>query len=158
MVRASSTATVWRTLVIGRSYLTGSAVVASIIGMAYWHIVAAAPAITYGDANRTYFKQSAISAGQDTELCFDAVTWHRLCRGELVTWLTRVDGRGSRLDLIPHPISTPLQTGAVAPKCRPWRAPAKMVPGQWKLDGFSRNDCFPREVITNLPSVPLTIQ
>lgn len=131
--------------------------IAAIAGAFYWHVIAAAPAVTYGDSSQTYFGKTDLLAGEETMLCFSGVTWHRLCPGTLSTWLTPVDGKSPRIDLQSHQIAAPLQTGAVAPKCRPWRVPATIRPGEWRLDGMARNSCSPREVATSLPTVSMRV-
>lgn len=147
-----------RGLQLGRKGLFAtSVVIAAIAGAFYWHVIAASPAVTYGDPAKTYFSKSDVSAGEETLLCFDAVTWHRLCPGTLSTWLTPADGKSPRIDLQSHQIVAPLQTGAVPPKCRPWRTPATIRPGEWRLEGMARNGCSPREVSTSLPTVSLTV-
>ena len=86
--------------------------VGSVLG--YWQIFLRAPAITYGDAKATHFSKSVVSGGEEIALCFDTVTWYRLCAAELVTSLHPPPSvKATRFDMPVHRISTPLKTGPI---------------------------------------------
>lgn len=131
----------------------------------YWNVVVKAPAVTYGDVAKTYFKPALVQAGGETLLCFDAVTWHRTCPSELVTALVPTGPVGIRIDLPTHKISTPVNTGLVEAKCRAWRAPTVVPPGNYQLRGHAIASCpaFGNwgptvPVITTLPAVGIMVR
>lgn len=119
--------------------------------------------LSYGDPAKTYFKPASAMEGDRIELCFDDVTWRRLCRGRLVTHLT--PSKGPRMDLDDYPIKTPLATGKVTPKCRAWTVPdlgSDREAGTATLHGYAENECWPLDhwvpIVRPLPSVKLEIR
>lgn len=164
-VKASSTGRAWQTR-LSHNALVPLLAFAFVSGLAgYWQIVARAPALSFGDAGTTHFAQESAVPGEETSLCFDAINWHRLCPAETLSSLIPVsvmDGNAKRIDLDPHRTSTPARTGAVAPKCRPLKLPAKIAPGLWKLEGHVRADCAPfgswSPVIADFPSANIVIR
>ena len=127
-----------------------------------WSVALRAPAVTYGEPSATHCSQPTAAPGEEIGLCFDSVTWNRLCPAELVTSLNPWPGsRVSRIDLPTHRISTPIAVGPVAAKCRPFTVPKTITPGPWTLEGYARAECAPlgswAPVITPLPNVKLLV-
>lgn len=164
MAKALSTARVSPTRQIHRALLPALvAFVLLSVFLAFWNLVVRAPALNYGAPSATHFNVPSAAAGEEIALCFDEVTWLRLCPGDLVTWLTpaNVASRDARrIDLDTHHIATPQRGGRIAPKCRPFRVPSAASPGIWKLEGYARNFCEPFgvEVGTPLPSTTLIVK
>lgn len=131
--------------------------------LSYWQIALRAPAIGYGDAKATHFSKQVAEPGENISLCFDTVTWYRLCPAELVTTLhPPATVKATRFDLPVHRISTPLKTGPIEAKCRPFQVPHGLAAGTWTLRGYARAECAPlgswAPVTTDLSPVPLVIR
>ncbi len=150
-----------RSAPIGRIAYVLAAVAAALALAWVWQFVVRAPAVTYGDPVKTYFSKTEAAPGEEINLCFGGVEWHRLCPGELVTWLVPNTPGAKRIDLQTHRISTPVKAGPVEEKCRPWKVPTTAAPGQWTLSGHASAACAPfgnwYPVVTPLPAVRLTV-
>lgn len=92
-----------------------------IIILSIWQWGLNAPVLTYGDANKTYFNPSIASPGDKINLCFDDITWFKLCPSTLNTYLQ--PPKVHRRDFPTYTISTPANVGKVPPKCRPFIVP-----------------------------------
>lgn len=144
---------------------------ATVAALGLWSVALRAPALSFGPPEATHFSQPTAAAGEEIGLCYDALTWNRLCPAELVTGfdpapgLRLANGRlATRVDNLVHKVATPLVTGPKAPKCRAFtvpRLPERLVPGAWTLTGHLSAACAPlgdwAPVITPLPPVKLTI-
>lgn len=144
---------------------------AAVAALGLWSVALRAPALSFGPPEATHFSQPTAAAGEEIGLCYDALTWNRLCPAELVTGfdpapgLRLANGRlATRVDNLVHKVATPVVTGAKAPKCRAFtvpRLPERLVPGAWTLTGHLSAACAPlgdwAPVITPLPPVKLTI-
>lgn len=118
--------------------------------------------LSYGDPSKTYFKPAKATEGDRIEICFDDLSWHRLCRGRLVTYLT--PSKGPRMDLDNYPIRTPLSTGRVPPKCRAWIVPtlgSDREAGVATVEGYAENECWPLDhwvpIVRTLPKMKIEI-
>lgn len=124
-----------------------------------WHWVLRAEVVSYGDPAKNYFNPASATEGDEIELCFDDITWFRLCRGRLVTYLT--PAAGQRLDLVSYTINTPTRTGKVPPKCRKWVVPSlgERQAGTGTLGGHAEFNCgfFAPRMVTPLPPIKLNI-
>lgn len=142
--------------------------ITALAALGLWSVVLRAPALSYGPPEATHFSQPTAAAGAEIGLCFDAITWNRLCPADLVTGFEPARGlrlpNGSpamRVDALVHKIATPLSAGPKAPKCRAFTIPKVMTPGEWTLTGHLSAACAPMgewaPVITPLPPVKLTV-
>ena len=120
--------------------IAASLLVIGLLGS--WYLFARSTVLAYGEPAKTYFKPAQAAEGDEIELCFDGITWYRLCQGRLVTHLTpRV---GSRLDLASYIISTPPTAGPIGSKCRKWTVPSLGLSRQGGpaiLSGHATFDC-----------------
>ncbi len=147
-----------------------AAAIAFGVGFVYWQTVVAAPALSFGSHGAIHFKDTAVAAGSEPLLCFDAVEWKRLCPGQTMTKLmpVNVSERGVQpVDLEAHTISTPTTIGKLEPKCRSTKIPAGLAPGIWKLSGHAASNCrswlplagsFDVTVYAALPDTLVTIK
>lgn len=141
------------------------AIIAGALGaVAYWQWGVKpdmSPVVSYGSAEKTFFRPAEVIEGDTTELCFHGIVWHRVsCPSKLVTHLT--PSRGDRIDLATYAIAVPPNAGPVDKKCRPWIAPKiGDRSSQMIFSGFAEHLCGrqdnPTRIITPLPAVPITI-
>lgn len=142
--------------------------ITALAALGLWSVALRAPALSFGPPEATHFSQSTAMAGEEIGLCYDALTWNRLCPAELVTGFDPASGLrtaagrpATRVDNPIHKVATPVATGAKAPKCRAFMVPKVMTPGEWTLTGHLSAACAPlgdwAPVITPLPSVKLTV-
>lgn len=120
------------------------AAVALGAGFVIWQTVIAAPALSFGSPGQVHFAESAVAAGSEPLLCFDAIVWERLCPGSTFVNLAPVnvsDPKAKPVDLEPHTISTPVSAGPIEAKCRGTKVPAGLAPGVWRLSGHASNAC-----------------
>jgi hypothetical protein len=110
--------------------------------------------LSYGEAKSSYFSPSEASPEEKIKLCFDDVTWYKICPSILTTYFK--PSSGPRIDLPSYFISLPASTGKVPPKCREWTVP-KVAKGTGVLSGFARHKCF-FESRTILPNIKLEIK
>lgn len=97
----------------------------------------------YGDPASSYMKPDAVYAGGWTSVCFDDVTWLRLCPSTLKWWL--IDANGKRNDYDDatsfHRIFPPAKAGKLIPKCRAWQVPFGLPPGPTIQTGVVVSRC-----------------
>ena len=86
-----------------------------------WQWVLNGPVLSYGDPAKTYFNPAVASPGDKINLCFDDISWFKICPSALSTYLQ--PPRVHRRDFPNYNISTPLSIGKVPPKCRPFIVP-----------------------------------
>ena len=114
------------------------------------------PVMSYGTADKTFFKPNETVEGETIEFCLTGITWHRLCPSTLITHLT--PSTGLRIDLPGYNINVPGQIGPVKAKCRAWVVPSLGDrSSQMIFSGFAESLCGTTRIITNLPAVPITI-
>lgn len=136
-----------------------------VAGSFAFNTIARAPSLDFGGPGMVHFEHSAIMAGTEPLLCFEAIEWKRLCPGSTFTQLTPVnvsDREAKSIDLEAHPISTPRAVGRLASKCRATKIPAGLAPGVWKLTGHATSNCTmwfgSVEVTSMLPDTLVTIK
>ncbi len=129
-------------------------IIATLLSL--WQWVINSPVLSYGDAAKTYFVPSLASPGQKIEICFDDITWYKLCPSELITYFQ--PSKGHRKDFPTYTIGVPISVGKVAPKCRQFVVPDVEQDGygigEWY--GHANHKCM-INIHTELPKVKLEI-
>lgn len=112
----------------------------AVTATAFWQLVVRAEAVSYGPASATFFEPAQVVEGEKFKICFNQLTWYRLCHGTLSTHLTPTFG--SRIDFPSYTINTPTKKGPVVPKCRELTAPAlNGRTGPFTFGGHASFDC-----------------
>lgn len=140
-----------------------AAILLCLLVMAFtWRVFFRPEVMSYGDPREISFVPATATEGDEIELCFNDVVWHKVCASRLVTHLT--PARGPRLDLPSYAISAPPEAGRVPPKCRKWQVPLlgrSREPGPAVLSGFAESRCSYLDlfhpIYTPLPPVKIKI-
>jgi hypothetical protein len=129
----------WLPVLVGLAVFCGGV-------LAHWWFFLRGEVVSYGAVDRTYFSQARAVEGDEIEICYEAITWKRLCRSKLVTYV--VPFRGPRLDLATYDVKTPPKRGPVDAKCRAW--PTLEYP---KVPSLGGNDPLGRPYRAEGPAV-----
>ena len=124
---------------------------------AFWQFVVRAEALSYGTSDKTTFRPTQVVEGEEFELCFSGIVWHRLCRGTVSSHFTPTFG--SRIDMPAWPINTPSKKGPIytrdgkaETKCRKLTAPMlNGRTGPFTFGGHASFHC----TLDGAPDVPL---
>lgn len=125
--------------------------IAMFLAVSVWHWLWDVDVLDYGPRQATHFDVSEAHSGDQIHICFDKVTWRRVCKSRFVQNITcpmndpNHPGKTaiSRLDLEPHQIDVPPQSGPVPAKCRRFTVPNECLPGTLKFSAFAESSCPP---------------
>jgi hypothetical protein len=116
-----------------------------LIVVATWHWGWNVTVLDYGPKDATRLIPAQVQAGEVVRICYDAITWHRICPTRFTYHVLCNEAGGVRReDFPPYAVSVPDKPGPVVPKCRPsFTVPQACLPGQLKFKAFAESECFP---------------
>lgn len=122
------------------------------------------PVMDYGSPEKSYIMPSEVSPGENALICLDDVTWLRLCPSTLKWWLYDQDGRRHdyKETISVHHIFPPAKAQKLPPKCRAWKVPAGLSPGQKTMTGLVESRCPPigewSPIRIDFPKIKFTVK
>ena len=108
------------------------------------------PALSYGQDGATYFKLhrndpkpeaplTLPAAGSDLWICWDGIVWKRPLELRLKVWFIDSEGRLDDYDdpITVHFIHPAPEMGPYPKKCRSWKLPGGLAPGEHTMTGVA---------------------